>query len=365
MERILCIVGGMNAGGAETFLMKLFRAIDKNKIMLDFCVFSDKKCFYDDEIISLGGRIFHVIPKTKNPLKCFLSIRKIVMENNYKIVFRTSQNSMSSLDLLAARFGGAKKLVFRSSNSRACGTFLEEVMHYIFKPLINSIVNIKIAPSEKASKFMFGLNSDVIILKNGLDLNTYHFSHFGRDRVRKEFNIEDKFVVGHIGRFSYQKNHGFLIDIFAEIKKKKNDAVLLLIGEGELKMQIQNKIEQLGLDDSVIFAGIRKDIPDLLSSMDVFVFPSFYEGMPNVAIEAQASGLQCFVSDTITKQIAITDLVNMESIKLDAIDWADKIYNIYSNISIRVKYSAILKRKCYDINDIVKEFTKIMIGSNL
>lgn len=365
MERVLCIVGGMNAGGAETFLMKLFRAVDRNKIIFDFCVFSDKKSFYDDEIISMGGRIFHVIPKTKNPLKCFFSIRKIVMENKYKIVLRTSQNSMSSLDLLAARFGGARKLVFRSSNSRTCGTFFEDVMHYVFKPLINSIANIKMAPSEKASEFMFGSNNGVIMLKNGLDLDVYRFSQSGRDRVRKEFNIEGKFVVGHIGRFSHQKNHNFLIDVFAEIRKKNSDAVLLLVGDGELKAQIQNKVNLLGLDNSVIFAGIRKDIPALLSAMDVFVFPSFYEGMPNVAIEAQASGLQCFVSDTITKQIAITDLVNMESIKLDAIDWADKIYNVYSDMGIRLEYSAVLKRNCYDINDIVKEFTKIMIGSNL
>lgn len=356
MERILCIVGGMNAGGAETFLMKLFRAVDRNKVIFDFCVFSDEKCFYDDEIISMGGRIFHVIPKTKNPLKCFCSIKKIVMNNKYKTVLRSSQNAMSSMDLLAARFGGAEKLVFRSSNSRTCGTLFEDMMHCIFRPLINSIANIKIAPSKIASEFMFGDKSDVMIINNGLDLDVYRFSQTDREHVRKEFNIEGKFVVGHIGRFSHQKNHNFLIDIFAEIKQKNDEAVLLLVGDGELKGQIQNKVNQLGLDDSVIFAGIRKDIPALLSAMDVFVFPSFYEGMPNTVIEAQATGLPCVISDAITNEAKVTDIIYYESLNKGVSQWVKQISLHSISNKDREGYAYILLNAGYGIEFILDKF---------
>ena len=178
--------------------------------------------------------------------------------------------------------------------------------------------------------------------------------------MRKDFNIEGKFVVGHIGRFSYQKNHNFLIDIFAEIRKKNSDAVLLLVGDGELKGQIQNKVNQLGLDNSVIFAGIRKDIPALLSAMDVYVFPSFYEGMPNTVIEAQATGLPCVISDRITKEAGITSLV--QYMPIDKIEsWLSAVCNVRVNNTNRLLFVKKLKDSGYDINNIVIKFIKYVL----
>ena len=160
-------------------------------------------------------------------------------------------------------------------------------------------------------------------LHNAVDLDVYNYDSQKRKKIREELNIKpEQLVVGHIGRFNYQKNHEFLLDIFSSIQSKRKDAVLLLVGDGEKKEEIISKIDRLGLTQNVILTGIRSDIPDLLSSMDVFVFPSFFEGMPNTIIEAQATGMPCILSDSITKEAEITNLLEYLSLSEDCNKWA-------------------------------------------
>ena len=175
-----------------------------------------------------------------------------------------------------------------------------------------------------------------------------------REKIRKEFCLKDNFIVGHIGRFSKQKNHFFLIDVFREIEHREKTAILFLVGEGELEEQVKKYIDKYHLQKKVVFAGVRSDIPSILSAMDVFVFPSFYEGMPNTVIEAQTAGLPCVISDTITDEVKITNLVKMVSIKERPEKWADLIMS--SRTKTRQDVSLEILKAGYDINDVAGDF---------
>lgn len=361
MKRLLCIVGGMNAGGAETFLMKMYRALDRDKYQMDFAVAVDG--IYDVEIKKLGGKIFKIMPKSQGFLRNFNDIRRIVSENHYVSVLRVSQNSLSAIELLAAKLGGARIRGYRSSNSSTVsGTAKEAFVHKVCMCMPKLFANVRFAPSTEAAEYMFGKGcikkKQAFLLKNGLDLGIYHYSLDNRNKIRSELEIEDAFVVGHIGRFNQQKNHDFLIDIFYEIKKEKENAILVLCGEGEKEGEIREKVENMGLGDSVKFLGIRADIPEILSAMDVFVFPSLYEGMPNTVIEAQALGLPCYISDRITREAKVTELVSFLPLKNPGLWKKEIIEKKYSGD--RYKYNKEMERCGYSIYNCTNLFVKNM-----
>lgn len=363
VKRLLCIVGSMNAGGAETFLMKIYRALDKTKYQMDFYVSTMEKGIYDDEIISMGGKIFRSIPKSKHPIKSFYKLKEVVKNQEYKSVMRVSQHSISSLDLIASKIGGANKLIYRSSNSKTINGKIGELIHRMFKWLSITIPNVKIAPSTEAAKFMFGEksieNDKVIILKNAIPIDNFVFDNNIREKVRAKLNLEEKFVLGHVGRFSEQKNHLFLIDIFNEVLKNKAESVLLLVGAGELENKIREKVKFLGIEEKVIFLGVRKDIAEIMMAMDVFVFPSFYEGMPNTVIEAQATGLKCVISNTITKEANITKEVKYIDLSNNEDEWARNILQFNSDYT-RNNMKYIFEEHGYDINHITKKFIELV-----
>ena len=326
MKRLLCIVGSLNQGGAETFLMKLLRNFDRTEYMLDFCVMSDETGIYETEITTLGGKIFHIVPKSRNPIKCFFEIKRIVQENDYKSVIRVNEHSLSVLDLIAAKLGGAEKLIMRSSNTDS-GSKKQRILHKLFSFLPRFVPNVKIAPSRKAAEYTFGKKNvkkgKVNFLQNGLAVEDFSFDKEIRNSLRTELGIEDKFVVGHIGRFQKQKNHKFLIGVFKEILVRKGNAQLVLVGgNGELLEEVKECVKAQGLVDKVLFLGNRSDVNKLLSAFDILVFPSLYEGMPNVVIEAQAAGLPCLISDTITPEADITGLVKYYPLEKSAKEWA-------------------------------------------
>ena len=221
---------------------------------------------------------------------------------------------------------------------------------------------MKLAPSSEAACYTFGKkqlkNGKVKILHNAIPYRDFIFNCEIREKVRKNLKIEDKLVIGHIGRFDEQKNHKFLIEIFKEIKKNNENAILLLVGNGSLKEKVRKQVEELKLDDSVIFLGVRKDIPQLLMAMDIFVFPSLYEGMPNTVIEAQATGLKCIISDTITREADITGLVSYTSLNNGIEEWKSKVLN---NCQYERKdTSDKFKEKGYDIEDVSNQFIKMV-----
>ena len=359
IKRLLCIVGKMSADGAETFLMKIYRMLDKQKYQMDFCVTTVEKGFYDDEIERLGGRMFRVPPKTKGVFKNFVAIKRLVKDNHYLYVIRISQHSLSGMELLAAKFGGAKVLAFRSSNTNTCGGRTSMLLHRLFKFLPKHIANVRIAPSTESAVFMFGKRyvekGKCIILQNGLNIDDYCYSEKNRKRIRKELSISDDcFVIGNIGRLTEQKNHVFLLEVFKHVLLSNPNSKLVLVGEGELRNELESLAEQLGIVDQVIFTGVRSDIGSILSCFDVFVFTSFFEGMPNVLIEAQANGVPCIVSDSITKEVDITNSVAFLPLSSNVALWTKRITSSKRNTDLNIERCFIQSK--YDLGSTVSAF---------
>lgn len=366
MKKLLCIVSSMDAGGAETFLMKVYRTIDKKKYQMDFCVSKKENNFYEEEIKKMGGNLFYVPPKIKHPIKNFFAIIKLVRQEKYKYVLRTNQQSLAVIDLIAAKLGGAKKLIFRSSNAGLTGGIIGKIINKLFCFLPRTIPNVKIAPSSEAAIYVFGKKQfnkgEVLILKNGIDFEQFKFNEEKRNVKRKELSIRDKFVVGHVGRFNEQKNHVFLIEIFEKIYQLNNKAILLLIGAGELEPKIKEIVKEKCLDKNVIFLGVRKDVPELFMAMDVFLFPSLFEGMPNTIIEAQATGLPCVLSNTITKEANITNLLEYVDLDQSADYWATKTKDIKEIDRNNIKKEFV--KKGYTIDKISSEFIDIVFNGD-
>ena len=363
MKRLLCIMSNMNAGGAETFLMKVYRNIDRTKYQFDFCINVKEKCFYEDEIISLGGKIFRISSKTENIKEFKQQLADVIKSNKYEYVLRITSNAMGFWDLKIAKKAGAKVCCARSSNSSDGAGIKSKVAHMLGRLLYRKYVDVAFAPSDLAASYTFGKksykNGNVHILNNAVDLDIFYYDEDARSKVRKEFGIgSDVNVFGHIGRFMEQKNHMFLANIFKMVKEKDSNAILFLVGDGELKEQFEEKAIQLGIRDSIVFTGIRSDIPALLSAMDVFVFPSLYEGMPNTVIEAQATGLPCVISDTITREANIADLVEYLPLTASAEHWAQIAIQKLSPERSDTK-QAFVENK-YDIQSLTKEFEKII-----
>ena len=322
----------MDVGGAETMLMKIYRQINREKYQMDFALMSEGKSFYEDEIKLLGGRIFHITNKSTSLIKFFKQLRKIVAENNYKYVMRSGDNAACVIDLIAAKRGGAKTLIFNSTNSRTNSeTNKEKFIHFLFKPLVKSVPTIKIGCSQNSNDFMFGKrsvsNGKSYVFHNALRIKDYCFNNQWRESIRRELNIpDDAFVIGNVGRFQRQKNHKFLVSVFREVLKRQQNSIMVLFGEGNLKNSILNKAKQYGISNRVILTGVRSDINKCLSALDVFAFPSLYEGLPNAVVEAEAAGLPCILSDTITKEVKFSDFVFFLPIGEQNVElWADTI----------------------------------------
>ncbi|MBR4864034.1 MAG: glycosyltransferase family 1 protein [Oscillospiraceae bacterium] len=361
-KRILCLISCMNAGGAETFLMKLYRQLDREKYQMDFCINVKEKCFYEDEILAMGGRIFRIPSKSENRKEFARQLTAIIQKEKYSSVLRITSNAMGFMDLKIAKKAGATLCAARSSNSSDGKGWKPWLAHRLGRLLYNCYVDVKFAPSDLAAKYTFGeaaYNSGkVSILHNAVDLGVFHYDAEGRTAIRSELGIDDSTVlVGHVGRFDPQKNHSQLISIYAEIAKQQPDSKLLLVGQGKLQQQAMAQAADLGIADRVIFAGIRSDIPKVLSAMDVFVFPSLYEGMPNTVIEAQATGLPCIIADTITREADITGLVQYLPLELEDKLWAEEALNAVS-AQRRDTHGDFIKNK-YDIQSIADEFVAL------
>lgn len=363
MLRLLCLLSSMNAGGAETFLMKVYRTIDRSKYQFDFCINIKEKCFYEDEIYSLGGRIYRIPPKSENLKEFRRQLTQLIQNEGYTHVLRITSSAMGLMDLKIAKKAGAIICSARSSNSDDGKSFKSKLAHRIGSMLYRKSVDVAFAPSDLAAIYTFGNKAyesgDVYILHNALDLNLYSFDQEARNLTRQELGIaEDVCVVGHIGRFTEQKNHMFLAEIFKSFIEKMPNSVLLLVGDGILRDQIEKQLLELGVLDKVIFVGVRSDIAALLSAMDVFVFPSLYEGMPNTVIEAQATGLPCVIADTITSEADITGLIQYLPLSMPPCEWA----------SVAMKSSKLTRRDTsedfirhgYDIGSVAKEFLSIL-----
>ncbi|WP_444659805.1 glycosyltransferase family 1 protein [Caproiciproducens sp. R2] len=369
IKRILQVFSAMNAGGAETFIMNIYRHIDRSKIQFDFIVQTHDKCFYDDEIYDLGGKIYYIPKLTSNNYFTYRKAWNTFFKRHkgeYHIIHGHAQGT-AAIYLSIARKHELITFI-HSHNTSSAGNKIIAFAKDIFQYPIRWIADEKFACSEDAAIWLYGKkqvkNRNINIIQNAIDIEKFSFSQFKREVKRKELQLQNKFVVGHIGRFNPQKNHLFLLDIFKAIHDRNRNAILLLIGDGELRPQIEKKIIQLGLEDSVILTGVRMDTAELYQAMDVFVFPSLFEGLGIVSIEAQAAGLRCIVSDVIPHEALITDLIEPMSLQASPLEWAKKILK-YSNGYERKDTLEQIREAGYDIKEQAKWLEKFYIKRSL
>ncbi|MFR1836643.1 MAG: glycosyltransferase family 1 protein [Turicibacter sanguinis] len=352
-KRVLQVVTIMNRGGLETMLMNYYRQVDRSKIQFDFMVHRQERGDYDDEIEELGGKIYRMLPiKPGNYRKYLKDLERFFKDNNQYQVVHSHINENSGFVLKAANKIGVPCRIAHSHLADLKFDYKYPFRVYGRLNLKSSFTH-RFACSKRAGEWLFGkkYNKEVKILNNAVDTNRFKYDQSIRKQYRNELGIANKIVIGHVGRFNPQKNHRFLIDIFKEVNQKNPDTVLLLIGDGYLKLQIEEKVRQFNLSNSVIFLGLRDDIPELMQAMDLFLFPSLFEGLPVVLVEAQASGLRCITSTGVTEEANITKKVEFLELSEGSLKWAEIILNGNFN---REDNQEFLIKKGYDTSANVK-----------
>lgn len=366
-KQVLCILSSMGAGGAETFLMKMLRNLGSAPYLFDFCLSVQQESFYEHEIMQLGGRIFHTVPRSKAPVKRYRQISMLVRDEKYQCVMVCNQYELAVLDLLAAKAGGATTLVYRANSTAiASGGCAKEWIHVALRAAAMCVPNILLAPSEDAANFVFGKapvrKGRVTFIHNGIDESIYRFDPEKRCRVRAELRLEGKTVLVHVGRFSREKNHEFLIDAFAQATSQRRDLHLLLVGNGPDFEARRMQAESLDIADRISFLGVRSDVPSILQAADAILLPSLYEGMPNAVIEAQGAGLTCMVSDTITQEVDITGRVRR--IPLDKDAWVREIISVKEDPNRRAMTWEVIDSG-YEIHSVTERFVQTVFGGGL
>lgn len=321
--RILHIVTYMGRGGLESMLMNYYRHIDRNQVQFDFLVHRDFEADYDQEILSLGGKIYRVsrlVPWSKayrQELKNFFRAHP-----EYKVV-HVHQDCLSSVALQCAQECGIPVRIAHAHSTNAVKNLKYPIKRYYMKKIAKYATQM-FACGEQAGMWMFcGAPFDVV--NNAVDAQKYRFSFETSQNMSASLGVQNNFVLGHVGRFRTEKNHDFLIEIFSEVVKKNPESMLLLAGDGDLQPVIKEKVHQLGLDARVQFLGACSNVDQLLQAMDVFVFPSLYEGLPVTMVEAQAAGVPCVISDKVPAECIITNLVTQKSLQDSPESWAEEI----------------------------------------
>lgn len=330
MIRVLHSVSNMDRAGIETMIMNYYRHIDRNKVQFDFLCNKIKIGAYDEEIKSLGGRIYRT--PGLNPIKWFKyerMVRKLLDENPEIKVVHSHNGAFSLQAQLAAKKSNIKNRIVHVHGTKIDFN-LKLPLKLFYKNFLKLTSNNYWGCGKDAVKYYFGdkviKENNFRIIKNAIEVDKFLYNEEKRNQLRKQYGIEDKFVVGNVARFMKQKNHTFIIDLFKIILDKNQNAILMLFGDGELQEDMKNKVKELGIENAVMFMGNVNNVNEMYQLMDVFLLPSLFEGLPVVGIEAQASGLKCFMSDTITDEVAVTDNIKFLNLKNDSLDkWADEI----------------------------------------
>ncbi len=352
--RILQLFTIMNRGGAETNVMNYYRKLDKSKFQFDFAVHRQEQGAYEDEIIKLGGNIFRF--QNINPFRLKKYKRQIQYffdSHDYQIIHGQC-SELGYFFYKEAYKRGVPVIIAHGHNSNPKFD-LKSIFRWFWKKSMMRYVNTYFSCGDEASVWLFGKKnaSKAFTMTNAIDTKWFTYSEEKALQIRKQFDAEQTKNFIHVGRFNIQKNHEFLIAVFKELLQINSNQKLFLVGEGELKNQIQELVAKLGIEQKVVFLGSRNDVNELLQGMDVFLFPSLFEGLPVSFVEAQASGIHCVISDGIPKEaILIPENVSVLSLKESAIQWANKINAL--NLSSKKDVSQQIIDKGYDIESNVR-----------
>lgn len=372
MIRVLEINGyAMLYRGAEVLLLNIYKHVNPKEVHMDFL--TPHNCRNNQmrtEIESRGGKIYEMNAVDKPILNKFVFFKLVnfIKNNNYDIIhIHTGSVVYMALACLAAKVAGSKIIIAHSHSSADVSTAkMGGWKVKLFRPIIQQCSDYKWACSDKAAEYMFGVNQCSYIMNNGIDLQKFTFSADSRIKIRRKLAIkDDEKVIGCVAQFTKAKNHKFLIDVFECLTKQNGNVKLLLVGEGELIDDIRQMVVDKGLADKTIFYGVSENIPEVLSAMDVFALPSYFEGLPVSCIEAQCSGLHCFVSDRVSRQLNVTGNITFLPIDQEINRWCESISEELSSVHRDLDAPKKLKNRMFDIDDVAKEVCvqyKNMIG---
>ncbi|MEZ3444783.1 MAG: glycosyltransferase family 1 protein [Lachnospiraceae bacterium] len=353
--RVLNVLGTTNLGGAESRVMELYRALDRDKVQFDFLVHTDREGQYSEEIRSLGGRVYNV-PRFRgyNMLSYKKALKSFFQEHNEFAAVHGHMTSTAAIYLPIAKRAGIPLTIAHARSAgvdRGVRGLVTKALRYPLKYRADYCF----ACSAEAAWAVYGRRwiaaGKVWTIPNAIDTRRFAYDPAVRRQVREELGLGARFVIGHVGRFGFMKNHSYLVDIFAELCRMRDDAALVLIGKGELEEDIRAKVERLGLADKVLFLGNRFDVERYYQAFDYFVFPSTFEGLPGSVVEAQASGLSCLVSDQVTRETELTELVTYKSIGEPAANWAAEIMRNAKAALQRSDMQAAIAGRDFDVRE--------------
>ena len=366
MMRVLQVLGKTNLGGAESRIMDLYRHMDREQIQFDFLIHYKEKGYFDDEIKKLGGNIYYLPSfRVYNYFEYKKACRRFFEEHSYFAAVHGHMTSTAAIYLAEAKRAGIP-LTIAHARSAGVDKGLKGMLTKLLRMNLYKKCDKMFACSDLAAEAVFGKKryeeNRVTILPNAVDTKGFLPNEKVRTKLRMKYGLEDKFVIGHVGRFHYAKNHEFLLKIFAEILKQKENALLMLLGDGPLKEETMQQAERLGIVEKVIFTGNQTPVAPFYQAFDFFLFPSRFEGLPGTVVEAQAAGLKCLISDTITKQVKATELVNFMSIEKTAKEWADEVLQMQLQPK---KENYNLSETNFDVNNQVSFYKKVYSGKTI
>lgn len=329
VANILYVNGGpMNRGGIETFMMNYLRHMNLNRIHIAFAVRGPEKGAYDDELESFGCKIYRLPQRSKHPIRFEKELKEVLRKGNYQII-HSHADAMSCWILKIAKECGIPIRIAHSHNTQHLTTNPVKFQFNEFaRKNINKYATESFACSDAAGKWLFGSTSFKVI-HNAINTNDYAFDIQKRSLIRKKYGVsEDTILLGHVGRFDTQKNHTFLIEMFTTLSKKNSNYKLMCVGDGWLRQDIENAIQQNNLKEKVILTGQKENAKDFYNAFDVYVFPSLFEGLAFVLIEAQANGLTCVSSDTTSQETNLSGIDKMIYLPLEKKKWVDKLLDL-------------------------------------
>lgn len=342
MMKVLHVVRSMDYDGIANFVMNYYRHIDRTQFDFHFTTCSRTPERFDDEITSLCGTIHRLPSRNRKPVEYMRGLYHLIRQEKFDIVHIHQNSASMAMDAWVARLCGVP-VTIGHSHSTSCNTLWQ---HYLFRPFVNSLVTHRLACSEEAGKWVFGRRAQVQIIRNAIDASKFYYNEIKRNEMREALGLKDKFVVGFVGGFETPKNLFRCIDIFETVVRKHAESVLLLVGEGKQKKDLQHYVSEKGLTSKVVFAGRRNDVENFFQAMDVFLLPSLYEGLGIVSIEAQAADLPCVVSTNVP-----TPNINgkCQYVSLDCPDeeWAEAVLTL--QVGSRKNQSERFAESGYDI----------------
>lgn len=333
-------------------MMNYYRHVDTKLVQFDFVTCSPVAQLYDNEIINRGGRVHRLPSRSRRPLAYMWQLSKLLRTYKYETVHIHQNSASMAMDAFVAQLCGVKAVIGHSHNT-FCNVLWQ---HRLFKPFVNYLLDYRFACSEAAGHWVFN-KAKFSLINNAIDTEKYAFDAEQRKEIREELGIDNKFVVGFIGRLHEQKNPFRLIDIFAELHKQRENAVLVLLGEGHLRQNMEEYTKANGVSDSCLFLGHRKDVPKILMGFDVFLMPSLYEGLPVVLVEAEASGLKCVISDYVPA-INLTNRLQIIRLSQPNEEWIKALVNV-ANCNRNVRQQII--DGGYDIHSEAKKLQEFYL----